>query len=238
MTTMHSANGLAGTQPTAKLCVNGAVLVADISGALYWPAQEALLVADLHLEKGSAYARWGQMLPPYDTCTTLNNLESVLARFRPRRLIALGDSFHDRTAAERVAPSERARIRSMTEALDWIWIAGNHDPEPPADWGGRVEPEITLGALVLRHEAIESHVAGEISGHYHPKASVRVRNKRISARCFIDDGRRLVLPAFGAYAGGLSVLDPALRGLFSREFQVHLLGRERLYRYPSHALVL
>jgi hypothetical protein len=218
------------------LTLNGAELIAELSGALYWPARRVLVVADLHLEKGSAFARRGQMLPPYDTTATLERLEAALELRQPKHVICLGDSFHDPEAARRMTSRDCERVRAMTVATEWTWVSGNHDPEPPADWGGEVHDEITLGGLMFRHEAKAGASAGEVSGHYHPKASVRVRSKRQSARCFIDDGRRLVLPAFGAYAGGLNVLDPALAGLFSRGFQVHLIGRTQIHRFPASAL--
>ena len=130
-----------------------------------------------------------------------------------------------------------ARIRALTARLDWTWIAGNHDPAPPADWGGAVAEEMTLGALTFRHEAEVASCGGEISGHYHPKAAVVVRGRRISAPCFVTDGRRLILPAFGAFTGGLNVLDPAIAGLFRKGFRATLLGRQGLFAFPKHALV-
>jgi hypothetical protein len=220
--------------PTLRL--NGAELVPDVSGALVWPAWGVLVVADLHLEKGSSYRR--AALPPYDSRATLDALEAVLARTAPQRVICLGDSFHDARAAARLDADERTRLERLAGRVDWTWIAGNHDPAPPADWGGRVAPELTLGPLTFRHAAAADRpVQGEVSGHYHPKARVRVRGRRLSARCFAADGRRLILPAFGAYTGGLSVLDPAIAGLLQRRFTAHLLGRRAVYPYPRAALV-
>jgi DNA ligase-associated metallophosphoesterase len=224
-------------KPDATLRVNGAALVADGSGALFWPARRTLMVADLHLEKGSAFATRGILLPPYDTAATLQRLAAAIARHRPARVVCLGDSFHDAGAAARLPPDQAALIGRLTAAHEWIWLAGNHDPAPPADWGGRVEREITLGPLVLRHQAAEAGPApGEVSGHYHPKASVRLRARRFTGRCFVTDGRRVILPAFGAYAGGLDVLDPAVAGLFPRGFRVRLLGRSGVYDFPKRAL--
>jgi hypothetical protein len=221
------------TAPTIVL--NGVHLVPDLSGALWWPARSTLIVADLHLEKGTSYAR--HRLPPYDSAATLERLRGVLDRYAPETVVCLGDSFHDRRAAARLPEAEREGLRQLAGRHDWIWIAGNHDPEPPGDWGGRVEPEATLAPLVFRHAADTARIAaGEVSGHYHPKASVRVRGRRVSARCFVGDGRRLVLPAFGAYTGGLDVRDPAIAGLFARGFQAHLIGRNGVYAYPARAL--
>lgn len=221
----------------AEIRINGAKLMADASGALYWPDMRSLVVADLHLEKGSAYAARGTLLPPYDTPATLQRLAAAIARHRPERVICLGDSFHDAAAAERLSQGDGETIRRLAGAHEWIWIAGNHDPAPPARWGGRVEPEVTLGNLVFRHEAAADRLAaGEVSGHYHPKASVRLRVRRVTGRCFVGDGRRLVLPAFGAYTGGLDVLDPALAGLFPKGFRIHLLARGRVYPFSKPAL--
>lgn len=220
----------------ARLRLNGDRLLADVSGALYWPARSTLAVADLHLEKGSAVAARGQLLPPYDTAATLQALATAIDRYRPERVICLGDSFHDVGAAERLARGDRERLSRLAAGRDWIWIAGNHDPTPPAGCAGRVAADFTLGALTFRHQAEDGHRPGEVSGHYHPKASVRTPARRISGRCFVTDGRRLVLPAFGAYAGGLEVLDPAIAGLFPRGFTVHLLGRDGVYGFPGSAV--
>ncbi len=221
------------------LTLNGADLGLDPSGALLWPDRRALVVADLHLEKGSSYHRPdGRLLPPYDSAATLGRLETVIARARPETVICLGDSFHDLGAAERLSPEDGARLRALTEGRDWVWVAGNHDPVPSASFGGRVVEELVLAGLVFRHaaRADDENVNGEVSGHYHPKAAVRVRGRRVSARCFVADARRLILPAFGAYTGGLSVLDPALRGLLGRRAAVHLLGRAGVYRYGLSAI--
>ncbi|WP_340117173.1 ligase-associated DNA damage response endonuclease PdeM [Pelagibius sp. 7325] len=220
-----------------RLLVNGVALQADVSGALIWHDRRLAVVADLHFEKATAFAQRGQFLPPYDTAATLDKLETVIARHGVEQVICLGDSFHDGEAAGRLDPAQAARIRGLTARLAWTWIAGNHDPAPPADWGGAVAEEITLGALTFRHEAVAESRGGEISGHYHPKAAVVVRGRRISAPCFVTDGRRLILPAFGAFTGGLSVLDPAIAALFKKGFRATLLGRNGLFAFPKHALV-
>ncbi len=220
-----------------RLLVNGVELQADLSGALLWPARRLAVVADLHFEKATAFAQRGQFLPPYDTAATLDKLEAVIAGHAVERLICLGDSFHDDEAAGRLDPAQAERLQGLIGKVEWTWIAGNHDPAPPADWGGRVAEEITEGALTFRHEAEPTARGGEVSGHYHPKAAVRVRGKRVSAPCFVSDGRRLILPAFGAFTGGLNVLDPAISGLFRKGFQATLLGRSGLFAFPRQALV-
>jgi len=222
---------------SGHLLVNGVALQADVSGALVWPERRLAVVADLHFEKATAFAARGQLLPPYDTAATLDKLEDVIIRHRVERIVCLGDSFHDGEAAERLDPIQAARVKALTARLEWTWIAGNHDPAPPADWGGRVAGEVTLGALTFRHEAEPAARGGEVSGHFHPKASVAVRGRRITAPCFVTDGRRLILPAFGAFTGGLSVLDPAISRLFGKGFQATLLGRNGLFHFPRHALV-
>lgn len=207
-----------------------ATLLADASGALWWPDEATLLVADLHLEKGVAFARKGVLLPPYDTRATLDRLAQVIARFAPRRVIALGDSFHDAQAAAQIDPADRARLDAITAGQDWIWIAGNHDI-------GSGATKILLGDVALRHEAEPTGAGFEISGHYHPKARLGVHGRVVSCRCFVTDGERIVMPAFGAYAGGLDVGDPALRRLFPRGFTAYLAGRERVTAVPSQILL-
>jgi DNA ligase-associated metallophosphoesterase len=219
------------------LVLNGTDLAADPSGALFWPERRVLVVSDLHFEKGSAFAARGVPLPPYDTAATLDRLEETLARHQPETVICLGDSFHDQWAPERVSDAALARIRDLAARHDWIWIAGNHDPEPDPLWGGRTMPEIVLGPLIFRHEAAEAEAIGEISGHFHPKARVRLRGRSVSGQCFITDGRRLVMPSFGAFTGGLDVTSPEVKRLFRRRFEILFLGPERLYRFPHSALL-
>lgn len=215
---------------TARISVNDRALQADVSGALFQPDAGVLIVADLHLEKGSHFARRGQFLPPYDTRATLEKLARAIRRFRPRRVVCLGDSFHDAEAGERIAAADRETLRRLVDAQPWMWILGNHDPAIPADVGGERRAEFALDGLVLRHEPDPGAAPGEICGHLHPKASVSARGQRVTAPCFVTDGRRLVMPAFGAYAGGLDALDPAIAGLFGRAgFRALLLGSERLH---------
>ena len=221
---------------TVPIAVNGATLLADPLGAAVEPLTGTLIVADLHFEKGSGLARRGRLLPPYDTRATLTALASAIERWRPRRVVALGDSFHDGGAGERIARTDLDFLVTLMRGRDWIWVRGNHDPEPPARCGGEIADEVRIGALVLRHQPAGAG-AGEVCGHFHPKASVRLRAGRlVTGRCFVGDGRRLVLPSFGAYTGGLDVLDPALTRLFRRGFSVVLLGRGRLYRLTSARL--
>jgi DNA ligase-associated metallophosphoesterase len=209
--------------------VNGETLLLDAAGALYWAAERTLVFSDLHFEKGSAYARGGQMLPPYDTRATLTRMEEQVARYAPARVIALGDSFHDRGAADRLDEHERAILLRLGRSAEWIWIAGNHDPEPPRWLGGKVSEEVAIGGLVFRHEPSPTRATGEICGHLHPCKSLTRRGRSLRCRCFVSDGSRLVMPAFGAYAGGLDVRDKAVRMLFGEAFLAYLLGARRVY---------
>ena len=204
--------------------------------ALYWPAQQALLVADLHFEKASWYARFGQFLPPHDSAATLDLIEALVARTGATRLWSLGDSFHDAEGAARLDASARARLAALTGRLDWIWITGNHDPDPPTHLGGQVSMEFALGPITFRHIAKPQANMGEVSGHYHPKARVSVRGQYLSAPCFITDGKKLILPAFGAYTGGLDVTDPAIDVHFKKGYNVHLLGQQKVFSFPKNAL--
>lgn len=223
---------------STRITLNDEALLADPTGALFWPTERLLIVADLHLEKGSSFAHRGQFLPPYDTRETLDRLARVIQRYRPVRIVCLGDSFHDADAGSRFDRGDLERLRRMVGAHDWTWITGNHDPAPPAGIGGAVAPELRLSRLVLRHQPAAEYQAGEICGHFHPKAAIVARGQRISGACFVTDGRRMVMPAFGAFAGGLDALDPAIGALFGRGgYRVLMLGRERLYLFPRDRLV-
>lgn len=215
----------------SAIALNGAGLLADPSGALVWPERRTVVVADLHLEKGSGFASKGTLLPPYDSAATLARLAAAIDAHDPERVICLGDSFHDGDAPSRLGDADAKAVRALTRRVEWIWISGNHDPAPPLALGGRVEAELALGPLLFRHEAHAGRTNGEVSGHFHPKAWVATRGRRVGGRCFVEDGRRLILPAFGAYAGGLDVLDPAIRALLGSDFAVHLIGRDRVHRF-------
>lgn len=220
------------------MALHGAEVVLDPAGGLFWPAEGLLAVADLHLEKGSALARRGRMLPPYDTADTLTQLEGMVARWSPRTIIALGDSFHDCGGAERLHPAAHARLRLLQAGRSFIWIAGNHDPKPSPLLAGEWAVEARIGSLVFRHEPAAEGEPGEVAGHLHPAARIAVRGRTIRRRCFATDGRRMVLPAIGAYAGGLNVRHPALAGLFRGPFDAHMLGRERTYRVAVRVCVM
>jgi uncharacterized protein len=218
--------------------VAGVSLVLDPAGALYWPEERVLVVADLHLEKGSSFAGRGILLPPFDTAATLKRLAQVIAYHAPRRVIALGDSFHDERGGMRLGASERAALCELQRGRDWLWIAGNHDPRPAGEIGGQCAEMLALGALTFRHAPVVDTQDGEIAGHLHPMARVVVRGHAVGRRCFAGDGRRMVLPAFGAYAGGLNIRHHAFAGLFGEGLVAHLLGDRRVYAFAaSHCFV-
>jgi len=209
----------------------GERLIALPEGGLYWPARGVLAVADLHLEKGSSYAVAAlKLLPRHDTRQTLGALSLLIDRLTPRVVICLGDSFHDRRAVDRLPAEERAEIERLVTRAHFVWIAGNHDPAPPPAGWGEVAEEIAIGPLVFRHEARFGPADGEVSGHYHPVAALTVRGRGLRRRCFLTDGRRVILPAFGAYAGGLNARDPAIAQLFSDDYHALVVGREAVHR--------
>ena len=212
----------------ASVSVVGVDFVADLSGALFWEDARLLIVSDLHLEKGSSFAERGVLLPPYDTAATLLRLSDVVARHDPRTVIALGDSFHDRTAHERLSRDDSDAISALQTGRDWIWISGNHDPELPRDIGGIVADEVAIGRIIFRHEP--TGALGEIAGHLHPKARVSTRGRSVERRCFAGDGERAVMPAFGSYTGGLSIRDAAFDVIFrALDFTAHVLGDRRVH---------
>jgi DNA ligase-associated metallophosphoesterase len=212
----------------ATVAVAGVTLVADLSGAFFWESERLLVVSDLHLEKGSSFAARGVLLPPYDTVATLSRLGAVIARHDPRTVIALGDSFHDRDAHRRLSAPDREAIAALQVRRDWIWISGNHDPELPSDLGGVVASEVAIGSIAFRHEP--TGAAGEIAGHLHPKARVTTRGRTMERRCFASDGMRAVMPAFGAYTGGLNIRDAAFARIFQTPgFMAHVLGDSRMH---------
>lgn len=218
---------------------SGEQMVLGTGRALYWPRMEALLVADLHLEKASFFAKGGQMLPPYDSRETLTRLAGLIRRTGARRVIALGDSFHDDAGFERLEPHARGMLDALTRAVDWTWIAGNHDKGTRDVPGASVADEVRLGGMVLRHCALRSSDGPEISGHFHPKVTVNTRGRRIARPCAVLSGHeqappRLVLPAFGALTGGMNAADAALIGAMQPASQVDALVAldSRLVRLP------
>jgi DNA ligase-associated metallophosphoesterase len=212
-----------------RLEVNGTTVVARLSGALWIEAERTLAAGDLHFEKGSAYGARGQLLPPYDTMTTLDRLEAEVEALRPERIVLMGDTFHDRWAEDRLTADVVARLAALAQGRAIVWLAGNHDPEPPRGLTGEVAEDLSVAELLLTHEPHTAPVPGEVAGHLHPVATVAGYGARIRRRCFLTDGRRMILPAFGAYAGGLNVADQAFSGLFDQPPTALILGDERIH---------
>ena len=233
---MHGANPALTTDTpasgplTVDVDVNGTTVTCDRSGVLWLPDSCALVVSDLHLEKGAAFARRGMLLPPYDTAATLTRLGEAIARYNPRQVISLGDSFHDRSGSAHLPESYREALQALQHGRDWTWIEGNHDPDRPVGLTGSFCSELHVETLVFRHEPKQGVADGEIAGHLHPAARVVRRGKGVRRPCFASDGKRLLMPAFGSTTGGLELRHPAMRGLFDQgQLVAHLIGRERIY---------
>lgn len=220
----------AGEFDEQPVSICGKAFIADVSGALYWPAEDALVIADLHLEKGSSYARKGVMLPPYDTRETLSRLAAALDRYDASTVIALGDSLHDTGGGERLSAEDRETLRLIQEDREWIWITGNHDPVIGAGLGGHVREDLVVEGLTFCHVPRHGRVTHEISGHMHPAAKLSLHGHTFRRPCFVSNGLRLVMPAFGTFTGGLNILDTAFEPLFGNEgLAVWMLGQEGLY---------
>jgi len=204
-------------------------------GALFWPRENALLVADLHLEKGSWFAQRGQLLPPYDSHATLTELAAAVERSGATRLYCLGDSFHDRFGCERLPATARELLISLTGALDWVWIVGNHDPGFADHCGGRIVKEVEVAGIILRHEAERGEPRPEISGHYHPKMRVSLKGRTVSRRCYVCSDRKLILPAFGAFTGGLDARHPQILGSVGPQASALVPVADKLLRFPLAA---
>lgn len=232
------ATDYVGGWADAEIVLAGVPLWADPFGGLFCPATETLIVSDLHLEKGAALARRGAPLPAYDTAATLARLATLLKARQPRRVVALGDSFHDAGGPDAMGEGDAAMLASLVAGREWIWVCGNHDPEPTTRFGGVRAAELRLGPLTLRHEPTRDPRPGEIAGHLHPVARVQVKGRTLRRRCFATDGDRMVTPAFGAFAGGLNVRDAAFVSLFAYGRMVAwALGAQRLYRLSGHLLI-
>jgi uncharacterized protein len=208
---------------------------ASPEGALFWPAQEALLVADLHLEKASWFARLGQFLPPYDSLATLAALEGEVVQTGVTRLYCLGDSFHDKYGCDRLPAGARDLLSSLTARLDWIWIVGNHDAGFVDHCGGRIEEECHLAGVILRHEALEHDPRPEISGHFHPKYRLSMKGRSVSRRCYVASATKLILPAYGAFTGGLDANHPEILRKVGSGASALVPVTDRLLRFPIAA---
>jgi DNA ligase-associated metallophosphoesterase len=224
------SSDLAMTSGYAETEVNDQTVVLDPAGAVYLPDHGLLCVSDLHLEKGAAYARRGQMLPPWDTFATLKILATVIARHNPRIVVSLGDNFHDRRGSAEMPELGRMMIREMAAGREWIWISGNHDPDGVVGLPGLSLETLTYGGLNFRHDPLKNAGAGEVAGHLHPAALLVRRERGIRRPCFATDGRRLIMPSFGVMTGGLDLRHKAFVGLFEkRQLVAHMLGQGRVH---------
>src|SRR5262245_34727440 len=233
-----SALALGGDQTASgAIRIAGELATTDRRGALYFAEHAMLVVSDMHLEKGSSFARRGQLIPPYDSVATLALLAAVIAEHQPAVVVSLGDSFHDTDGANRLHPSLRGELEALMAGRDWLWIAGNHDPELPADLPGDAVRELAGGALRFRHEPTRGAEPGEVAGHLHPCARIVQRGRSVRRRCFACDGERMIMPAFGAYTGSLNVLDHAYAGLFKRGgLMAYMIGADRVFAISGSLL--
>jgi uncharacterized protein len=218
--------------------IGARLFVADASGALWHEGERTLIVADLHLEKASSFARRGMLLPPYDSTATLAALAAAIARYDPLRVISLGDGFHDTEGAARLSADCRAALRAMQAGRDWVWVKGNHDSKAPAGLSGDYVEACDIAGIEARHEprAVLGG-AGEVAGHLHPVARIVARGGGVRRRCFAGDGRRCVMPAFGVYAGGLDLRDRAFAGLFDvSRLEAVVIGEGRVHVFGAPAL--
>lgn len=213
----------------------GETFVPTAGGALFWPNEQALLVADLHLEKASWFARLGQFLPPYDSHATLAALAAEVERTGARKLFCLGDSFHDRFGGDRLQATARELLDRLTGELDWTWIIGNHDPDFSDHVGGRIENEAEVAGIILRHEAVRDEPRPEISGHFHPKLRVHLKGRQVSRRCFIASRAKIIMPAFGSLTGGLDADHPQILRSVGEPAAALVPLADRLLRFPLAA---
>ena len=210
-------------------------LTALPQGGLFWPSRRALLVADLHLEKASWFARLGQMLPPYDSIATLSDLTALVVTTGAEEVWCLGDSFHDSKGCDRLPARARELLTALTSATRWTWIVGNHDPGFTDHCGGEIVDEAEVDRLVLRHEADPAETRPELSGHFHPKLRISHRGRLVSRRCFVVSSRKLILPAYGALTGGLDARHPEILRAVGASAEALVPVGERLLRFPIRA---
>src|SRR4051812_4176522 len=218
-----------------RLTFCGHELMALPQGALFWPSRRALLLADLHLEKASWFARLGQMLPPYDSIATLADLTALAVTTSAREIWCLGDSFHDRFGCDRLPGRAREMLTALTGSKRWTWITGNHDAGILDHCGGAIVEEAEVEGLLLRHEADPLETRPELSGHFHPKLRITQRGRQVSRRCFVATERKLILPAFGSLTGGLDAGHPEIVRAVGPKEEALVPVADKLLRFPLAA---
>jgi len=225
-------------QQTATISIGNLSLIPDASGVLFEPNERLLIVSDLHLEKASSLARRGSLLPPYDTVDTLKRLSMAIDRLQPNTIISLGDTWHDIHGPSRMTDEANTIFASLRNTIDWIFITGNHDPDPPQNLSARVMNEIQIVGVNFRHEPQSNNTEPEIAGHLHPVAKIRAKGRSIRRKCFISDSTRCILPAFGSFTGGLNVLDQAFNPLFpDHNFLTHVVSSDQIFMVGPHSLI-
>ena len=201
--------------------------------ALYWPARSAFIVADLHLEKASWFAKRGQMLPPYDSLATLERLACLITETSAREIWCLGDNFHDEAGTQRLGGKAKDLLAELTVKNDWHWIVGNHDENLPDNVGGQIVEEALVDGLILRHRATRADQRPEMSGHFHPKHRASARGHGVSRPCFVMSKTKLIFPAFGAFTGGLAADHPEIAAAVGTRYEALIPTTTRLLRFPS-----
>lgn len=235
---VHSQTKLEDRDSTSDIMVMGENLTCDWAGCLFWRSENTLVVSDLHLEKGSSFAKKGMMVPPYDTGETLNRLAARIDYWQPKRIISLGDSFHDPLAHERLLQTHVDHIQRLQQNREWVWICGNHDPNAPDNLGGVSASQFQMGPLTFRHEPQSGTQNGEIAGHLHPAGKIIRRKKSVRRPCFVTDSARLIMPSFGTYTGGLNIRHKAFNDLFNEsKLSAILLGNKRVFHISEKNLV-
>lgn len=213
-------------------------ILLDPAGVMFVKHYKALIVSDLHLEKGSSFARRRQFLPPYDTTATLARLAALVEKYSPSTIISLGDSFHDDDASHRLDHSSLESISAIAKNRNMVWVTGNHDPSAPDHLPGDCASELALGHIMLRHIPAAAGTGFEIAGHFHPCASIQVRGKRVRRSCFASDGKRMIMPSFGVLTGGLNLANSAFSNLFDRgELRAYMQGRDKIFSVAADDLV-
>ncbi|MBL8547775.1 MAG: ligase-associated DNA damage response endonuclease PdeM [Hyphomonadaceae bacterium] len=223
--------------PNVEMRLGDTLITALPDGALWIAESKTLIVSDIHFEKGSSFALRGQMLPPYDTHAALLKLTDLMLRLQPDIIVSLGDSFHDSGGPARMDARDRELLRLLMSRCDWVWVEGNHDGRAPETLGGVFKETLHIGSLVLRHHPTEADAPGEVAGHLHPCAKVSGRGRVVRRRCFATDGARLVMPAFGAFTGGLNVCDKAYAKIFPAGATAFVLGKDRVLPAPNERLI-